>query len=107
MECYCVHCGLVILKTQNATAVSKSDTLVVDKAGGGETEEVTEWFHVADQFSFENCAFTRESKNLPGGLRILTCAGCERGVIGKAMPSGEGPDIKMESFLAKSRVRIE
>ena len=105
-SCHCLQCDLIILKTSNAKPFNEPASLLVDK-GTDEVETVSEWFLVEDQMGFENVAFTRESKTLPNGLRLLTCAGCERGIIGKAIPSGEGPDIKMQSHLAKSRVTMK
>ena len=99
---HCRQCGLIILKGRNGEPVSDEEPLVGGAGGAPEAEAA--WLRVPNQMGFENVAFTRESKNMPGGRRLLTCAGCERGIIGRANPSGEGPDIQMESFLALSRV---
>ena len=62
--------------------------------------------HVADQFDFENVAFSRDLRT--ADCRYLTCAACELGILGIARRSaGQGPDIRLESFVAASRVVYE
>lgn len=107
--CYCKRCGLVVLLGGKGERWENSLGLKVPKEASDTLEwEDVEWFlKVATQFDFENVCFSRDHKNLPGGMRILTCAGCERGILGVAQPIGEGPDIKMTSFLLAARVSWE
>jgi hypothetical protein len=107
--CWCKRCGLIVLLAGKGEHWSNELGLKVPKEGTEQLEwEDAEWFlRVATQFDFENVCFSRDHKNLPGGTRILTCAGCERGVLGVAQPTGTGPDIKMTSFLLANRVSWE
>ena len=104
MSFHCKRCGLIVLKEAKGTPYNETEPLVLEKGTDGATEDISAWLRVADMFQFENCAFTRDSKHLPGGLRLLTCGGCEQGIIGKANPSGEGQNVTMESFVAISRL---
>jgi len=73
-----------------------------------EVETLGEWCQVASQFDFENVGFSREHKAFcEGKKRLLSCATCERGILGVAIPSGSGPDIKMFSYIAIDRVNWE
>ena len=99
----CKRCRVVVLKRGKGTLFSQPSELRCDDREG--TETLGEWIAVKDMFTFENIAFSRDFKNLPGGERLLTCAGCEKGILGKALPHGEGPDIKMESMVAISRFK--
>lgn len=110
--CYCKRCGLtVLLATKGRVFENSQAQLRVPKEGP--SAEALEWevpdalFFVATQFDFENVCFSRNHRNLPNGMRILTCAGCEQGVLGVAVPEGEGPDIKMSSYLHSPRVSWE
>jgi hypothetical protein len=103
MELSCKRCGVVVLKGAKGVAVQEEGELQMDGENAG-SERITQWISVKNMFDFENVAFSRQHKNLAGGLRLLTCAGCEKGILGKAMPVGEGPDIKMESLVAPGRL---
>ncbi len=106
MDLYCKRCGLVVLKGAKGVAVQEESELLLDGENQG-SEVVTAWISVKDMYDFENVAFSRQHKNLPGGLRLLTCAGCEKGILGKAVPVGEGPDVKMQSMLAPARLNCK
>eukprot|EP01102_Stenamoeba_stenopodia_P007027 TRINITY_DN1962_c0_g1_i1.p1 TRINITY_DN1962_c0_g1~~TRINITY_DN1962_c0_g1_i1.p1 ORF type:complete len:150 (-),score=38.07 TRINITY_DN1962_c0_g1_i1:108-494(-) len=96
----CSRCSCLILKPSIAQLINKEISLQREKKtteGGGEQEgETLNWFwHLPDMWLFENIAFTKAMGE--GGLRYLTCADCEQGVIG-IQPS------PTEFYLALSRV---
>lgn len=111
LPCFCTQCGLIVLLAGKGKHARNDGVVRVPRPAGGDggTQQL-QWdtpeayFLVSSQFDFENVCYTRDSKNLPGGMRVLTCAGCERGVLGVATPTGEGPDIKMTSYLLADRV---
>lgn len=106
MDFYCTRCDLVVLKGNKGRLEQKTLALPLERSNveAMQSEDVTDWIHVDNMFDFENICYSKDHKNLPGGKRILTCAGCEKGVLGWALPIGEGPDMKMDSYLAPSRV---
>ncbi len=46
-----------------------------------EEEVCTKFWFIADMFDFENIGFLRVTEARPN-LKYLTCAGCEKGVLG-------------------------
>jgi hypothetical protein len=101
---YCTRCNCIVLKSGVGVVVEESSELMTDQ---GAVETVASWIAVEDMFSFENVAFSRDHKSLEGGGRLLTCAGCEKGIFGKAVKKGDGPEAKFESLIDPSRLKAK
>lgn len=99
---FCKRCDCIVLKAGVGEVVERKSELINDQTGV--TENVESWIFVRDMFAFENVAFSREYANLVVGERLLTCAGCEKGIFGKATKKGDGPEAKMESLIDPLRL---
>lgn len=98
----CKRCGCIVLKAGVGVLLDQASDLMKDD---GSVETVSSWISVRDMFAFENVAFSRDHKSLIAGERLLTCAGCEKGIFGKAVKHGDGPDAKMESLVDPTRLK--
>ncbi len=103
---HCKRCALLVLRGGKGVVVREEAELVLE-SDGNSNEVVEKWIEVKDMYDFDNVAFSREHKNLPGGKRLLTCAGCEKGIFGKAVPIGNGPEVKMQSMVAPGRLEAK
>jgi len=75
----CNVCASIILNPRKATLIQKEIALRTSKAMD-EFEPLSCFWLLRDMYDFENIGFTKvvDEKN----LRYLTCADCERGVLG-------------------------
>jgi len=67
----CQRCGCCILLARKAVLIEKEVELP--------DEKVTWLWHLTNMYDFENIGF---SKTTEQNIRYLTCADCERGVLG-------------------------
>jgi hypothetical protein len=105
---YCKRCGVIVIKAGVGVLVEANEATSTElMSDDGTVEEISTWISVRDMFSFENVGFSREHKSIVSGERLLTCAGCEKGIFGRAVKKGDGPEAKMESLLAPSRLKNE
>eukprot|EP01127_Copromyxa_protea_P013410 TRINITY_DN3609_c0_g1_i1.p1 TRINITY_DN3609_c0_g1~~TRINITY_DN3609_c0_g1_i1.p1 ORF type:complete len:115 (+),score=33.71 TRINITY_DN3609_c0_g1_i1:31-345(+) len=71
----CKVCDMKILRPAHGTYVEKEISLPVN---ADQDEVCTKFWQIGDMFHFENIGFLRSATN----QKFLTCAGCERGIIG-------------------------
>jgi len=95
----CRVCGCKVLLPNKAELIERPLFLHFDKQSSGQTgETVTRFWDVRDMYTFENIAFSKTvaEKN----FKYLTCADCEREVIGIHYL-----DDPSHFLLAESRVK--
>eukprot|EP01087_Luapelamoeba_hula_P024437 TRINITY_DN92_c3_g1_i1.p1 TRINITY_DN92_c3_g1~~TRINITY_DN92_c3_g1_i1.p1 ORF type:complete len:134 (-),score=16.74 TRINITY_DN92_c3_g1_i1:229-630(-) len=99
-EIRCVACESSILRPGKGQLVQHPMALMQSKGAEAPAEQV-EWFwRVADMFDFENIGFTKVVDGATN-VRYLTCADCERGVLGIQEQTEESQPI----YLTTHRVR--
>eukprot|EP01092_Planopodium_desertum_P002702 TRINITY_DN141899_c0_g1_i1.p1 TRINITY_DN141899_c0_g1~~TRINITY_DN141899_c0_g1_i1.p1 ORF type:complete len:142 (-),score=13.38 TRINITY_DN141899_c0_g1_i1:65-490(-) len=77
---FCRYCKSKILPPSKGVLTEKEIWLQPDKTKKPEEGEKRRWFWaVKDKFDFYNIAF---SKDVSPELKYLTCADCERGLVG-------------------------
>jgi len=94
----CKVCSTDILLPAHGTHVTQPISLPTGK-DGETTDALTNFWHVKDIFDFQNIGFLRTVQSSNTQVKYLTCASCERGVLGV-----QQVDNQNKIFLSHDRV---
>jgi len=99
LEVRCQHCDSRVLSPLAATFISEPHPLPTPTQRKDQvsttTEDLGEWWVVADMFDFENIGFS----HTVGDTKYLVCADCEQG------PVGWHDNNTRKSYVALARVK--